>query len=112
MRLLLTFHEHSCRPKRIHNQPLALHEIPHIPHRQRIPPIGVLGKDLLKLLGHETALVVVGAAVATVLGLVDVVQVDSKKGVGEDAVDGGVGEASVYDDGGEGGNEDVETEGV
>lgn len=46
------------------------------------------------------------------LGLVDVVQVDSEKGVGEDAVDGGVGEASVYDDGGEGGNEDVETEGV
>jgi hypothetical protein len=93
----LTF-KHSTEPaNRIHENPLPLEQIRDVPQRQVVTTRGVFGKDILELLGHETALVVVGTRVAAVLVLVHVWYVDAKKRVGKPRRQRRIGEVGVDD---------------
>lgn len=65
----------------ISNQPLPLPEPGHIIESHVVPAIRILGKHVLELLRHKSAFVVVRAAAAPMLVLVDVVKIDAEQGV-------------------------------
>jgi hypothetical protein len=89
---------------------LSLDHVDNVPPREVIASIGILCKDLLKLLGHEAPLVVVGACVAAVLCAIDLLEVDTEEGIGNPRGARRPREVDVDDEEGDGREDDAEAQ--
>lgn len=89
-------------------------KIPQIPQSKPIfiLALGILGEDVLKLLGDEPAFRIVGARVGAMLRLLDVADVDTEERVRQEGELGWVGERAVDDEHGENGEENGEAQAV
>lgn len=106
-----TLEESAAPAYRVGNAALALGEVPDITEGEVVAAArGVLGEDVLELLGLEAALGVVGARVAAVLVLVDAGDVEAEEGIGQPARHRRVGEVAVDDQHREGREEQVEAQ--
>lgn len=75
-------------------------QVPNILQSNVVPVVGVFGKHVLKLLRNEASFAIIRAAIASMLVLVNVLEVDAEEGIGEVTGNCRVGEIEMdYKDG-------------
>lgn len=110
--LSLTFQASRTPPDRIQDDPLAFQPIPYIPHGQAVSASTIFGEEILEFLRQKTPFAVVCARIGSMLGFVDLVEVDAEQRVRNETGTGRIGEERVDDEDGEDADQDVEADGV
>lgn len=110
MTLRLTLQKGSYPSKRVEYHSLTLLQVPNILQSDVVPVVGVFGKHVLKFLRNEASFTVIRAAVASMLVLVNVLEVDAEEGIGEVTGNCRVGEIEMDHKDGKPAEQDIEAQ--
>lgn len=107
--VIQTFNRNGCPAKWICQQPLALEHVENVPYSDIVLIVRVLGEHVFKLLRYKATFIIVCPTITSMLTLVNIFEIDTEKGIGEESGDGRVGKGEVNNDYGDDAEQEIES---